>query len=144
TLGLPRRLNDFLLVAIELLALRSGTAYRLAHLHHHRRYPAGDDVEGAAARKSMAGAVLEGVRFQLKLFAWAWANHPRRRGRLALEGGLILAGHLAAVAALPWTAAPLAYAALMTAGAWVIPLVTSYVPHDPQGKDELPQTRAFL
>ena len=143
TLGLPRRFNDYLLVAIELLALRSGTAYRLAHLHHHRRYPARDDVEGAAARMSMAGALLEGVRFQLKLFAWAWANHPGQRWRLALEGGLILAGYLASVAALPWTVVPLAYAALMTAGAWTIPLITSYLPHDPEGKDELRQTRAF-
>jgi beta-carotene hydroxylase len=143
TLGLPRRLNDFLLVAIELLALRSGTAYRLAHLHHHRRYPAEDDVEGAAARKSMVGALLEGVRFQLKLFAWAWANHPQQRGRLALEGGLILAGYLTGVAALYWTVAPLAYATLMTAGAWLIPLITSYLPHNPDGKDEVRQTRAF-
>ena len=143
TLGLPRRLNDFLLSAIELLALRSGTAYRLAHLHHHRRYPHEDDVEGAAARLSMVGALIEGLRYQLKLFAWAWANNPRRRPRLALEGGLILAGYLASVAALPWTVVPLVYAALMTAGAWIIPLITSYIPHDPEREDELRQTRAF-
>jgi beta-carotene hydroxylase len=31
----------------------------------------------------------------------------------------------------------------MLAGAWVIPLATSYVPHDPSGADELSQTRAF-
>ena len=143
TLGLPERFNDSLLVAIELLALRSGTAYRLAHLHHHRRYPAEDDVEGAAARMSLVRSLLEGMRFQLRLFAWAWANRPGQRGRLAGEGGLILAGYLAAVAALPWTVVPLAYAALMTAGAWVIPLITSYLPHDPKAQVELHQTRAF-
>jgi beta-carotene hydroxylase len=32
TLHLPRRLNDFMLSLIELLSLRSGTAYRLSHL----------------------------------------------------------------------------------------------------------------
>src|SRR5437899_4977837 len=37
SLGLPRRANDRLLVAIELLMLRSGRAYRLVHLNHHAR-----------------------------------------------------------------------------------------------------------
>jgi beta-carotene hydroxylase len=37
----------------------------------------------------------------------------------------------------------LVYAALMVAGSWIIPLVTSYLPHDPHGKNELSQTRAF-
>jgi beta-carotene hydroxylase len=31
----------------------------------------------------------------------------------------------------------------MVVGAWVIPLVTSYLPHDPGGEGELSQTRAF-
>ena len=35
------------------------------------------------------------------------------------------------------------YVALMVAGSWVIPLATSYVPHDVTGADELTQTRAF-
>jgi hypothetical protein len=48
-LGLPKRANDLLLVSIELLALRSGTAYRLVHLQHHRVYPGDDDIEGAVA-----------------------------------------------------------------------------------------------
>src|SRR5207253_5973444 len=34
-LRLPRGLNDTLLTVIELLTLRSGRAYKLAHLHHH-------------------------------------------------------------------------------------------------------------
>jgi len=28
-------------------------------------------------------------------------------------------------------------------GSWLIPLVTSYLPHDPAGGDELSQTRLF-
>ena len=35
------------------------------------------------------------------------------------------------------------YTALMIAGSWLIPLATSYVPHDPAGTDELTQTRAY-
>src|SRR5688500_6017305 len=38
SLGLPRWLNELFLTAIELLMLRSGRAYRLAHLNHHARY----------------------------------------------------------------------------------------------------------
>src|SRR5688572_8968960 len=48
TLGLPRRVNDFLLTVIELLAFRSGYAYRLVHLLHHARFPLEDDIAGAA------------------------------------------------------------------------------------------------
>src|SRR5215204_1054432 len=50
TLGLSHRTNDFFLSAIELLAFRAGHAYRLAHLHHHARFPHDDDIEGAAAK----------------------------------------------------------------------------------------------
>ena len=60
--GLSKRTNDLFLVLIELLALRSGTAYRLVHLHHHRRFPADDDIEGSAAKMSFVGALIEGIR----------------------------------------------------------------------------------
>jgi beta-carotene hydroxylase len=143
SLGLPRRINDLLLVLIELLALRSGTAYRLAHLHHHRRYPAADDVEGEAAKMALPAVLLEGVRFQFKIFDWAWRNHPDHRRRLALEGGLIVGAYLASIAALSFSVVPCAYAALLTVGAWIIPLITSYLPHDPGAQDEVHQTRAF-
>lgn len=62
TLGLSRRVNDLLLVLTELLCLRSGTAYRLAHLHHHSRYPADDDIEGSAAKMGSPWATA-GSRF---------------------------------------------------------------------------------
>lgn len=142
-LGLMPWVNDRLLVLIELLALRSGTAYRLAHLHHHRRFPGQDDIEGAAARMSLAGALAEGVNFQVRIFVWAWRNHPDRRSRLRWEGGIILLAYVASLAALPWTVVPFAYAVLLTVGAWVIPLVTSYLPHRPDAVGELNQTRAF-
>jgi beta-carotene hydroxylase len=142
-LGLSTRLNDRLLIAIELLGLRSGTAYRLAHLHHHRRYPADDDVEGAAAKMSFFRSLFEGVIFQAKIFRWAWKERPKYRRQIAMEGCLIGFGYLAAVAATFWTVTPLVYALLMTAGAWIIPLVTSYVPHNPYAKLEVHQTRAF-
>jgi beta-carotene hydroxylase len=32
---------------------------------------------------------------------------------------------------------------LMVMGSWIIPFITSYVPHDPDGDGELKQTRVF-
>src|SRR6266568_937497 len=64
TLGLSHRWNDFFLSVIELMAFRSGHAYRLAHLHHHARFPHDDDIEGAAAKMSLGRTLLEGVIFQ--------------------------------------------------------------------------------
>ncbi len=70
-LGLPKSVNDFFLSVIELLALRSGHAYRMAHLHHHARFPHSDDIEGAAAGMSFLRTMLEGVIFQFKIWFWA-------------------------------------------------------------------------
>jgi beta-carotene hydroxylase len=41
------------------------------------------------------------------------------------------------------TTLPGVYAALMIAGSWTIPLITSYVPHDAKASDVLHQTRVF-
>ena len=142
-LGFPKRTNDFLLVLIELLALRSGTAYRLVHLHHHKRYPADDDIEGAAAKMTLVGSLIEGILFQTRIYNWAWKRYPRYRYRLGFEGALIGAVYITSIAVLPWYKAPFVYASLMTIGAWIIPLITSWIPHVPSGLDEIHQTRAF-
>jgi beta-carotene hydroxylase len=143
SLGLPRLANEVLLCAIELLALRSGHAYRAAHLHHHARFPPPDDVEATAAGKSWLGALAEGPLFQLRLWLWAVRNDRRHRAWILGEGiaGVALLGLAGGL--WPITPVPLVYAALVIAGSWVIPLVTSYLPHDPHGKDELSRTRAF-
>jgi|SRR6266571_6535541 len=41
------------------------------------------------------------------------------------------------------TFAPLIYVLLITTGAWITPLVTSYIPHDASGRNVLEQTRVF-
>ena len=38
-----------------------------------------------------------------------------------------------AVITLPFSPVLLVYVALMKMGSWIIPLVTSYLPHDPHG-----------
>jgi len=142
TLGLSRRANEVLLCLTELLALRSGHAYRLAHLHHHARFPAEDDIEGAASRKSWAGALADGFTFQARVWLWAYRGGADRAW-VAGEG-VACAGLLAASAVLAAVTPVFAvYAALMVAGSWIIPFVTSYLQHDPAGASALTQTRAF-
>jgi fatty acid desaturase len=143
TLGLPRRANDLLLCLVELLALRSGHAYRAAHLHHHARYPGLDDIEATAARRSWMGALAEGVVFQFRIWLWAVRRAPQDRGWIIGEGLARLSLAVLAMALLPVTPVPLVYGGLVVMGSWVIPLVTSYLPHDPNGVNELFQTRVF-
>jgi beta-carotene hydroxylase len=142
-LGLSQRTNDLLLVLIEMLALRSGTAYRLAHLHHHRWFPADDDIEGAAAKMSLTGALIEGIRFQTRIYLWAWRKYPRYRKQLNREGFMVVIAYVSSILILPWNVSPFLYTVLMTVGAWIIPFITSWIPHDPSGQDEIHQTRVF-
>ncbi|WZP00066.1 fatty acid desaturase [Isosphaeraceae bacterium EP7] len=142
-LALPSAVNDALLCLIELLALRSGHAYRAAHLHHHAHFPHADDIEASAARMSLVGALAQGIVFQPRLMFWALRHAKHARSWIICEviACLVLVTIAASLAGSS-SAFPM-YALLMIMGSWIIPLVTSYVPHDPTGTDELTQTRAF-
>ena len=142
-LGFPRRLNDLLLSIIEGLSLRSGTAYRRSHLHHHRRFPHRDDLEGGAAHGSLWGSLLAGPALQARLFAWAWRRSSADRPRLAAEAAWIVGFAAAAAASAPWTPVLWVYALLVIGGSWVFPLITVYLPHDARGAGRLFQTRLF-
>ncbi|MGH8021932.1 MAG: fatty acid desaturase [Opitutaceae bacterium] len=61
TPGFSRRVNDFWLAIIEALVLRSGHAFRVTHLQHHRRFPADDDIEGAVADKPWWTLAISGL-----------------------------------------------------------------------------------
>lgn len=142
-LGLKPWPNDILLSVIEAMALRSGHAYQAAHLNHHARFPHDDDIEARAARMSLLRALLDGFVFQFRIYFWALRNRRGRRRWIVGEGIAVLLLISAAIAALPWTALPAIYAALMIAGTWTIPLITSYLPHDPTASDKFHQTRLF-
>jgi beta-carotene hydroxylase len=143
TLGLPRRVNDVFLTVIELLAFRAGHAYRLVHLHHHARFPHDDDVEGAAAKMSLGRTLVEGVIFQPKIMCWAVAKHGRTHRLVLVETAAAVTLLASCFAAWPWTPAPAVYAVLMVMGSWAIPLATSYLPHNADGRTALTQTRLF-
>jgi beta-carotene hydroxylase len=146
TLRLPSRWNDFFLTAIELLLLRSGTAYRLAHQNHHARYPdPAADPEGAAAHGGPWRALVSGPLFFLRLWWWAVRRYPAHRTRLVLEGaaGAALATAAVGLAACGGSVVPLVYVGAAQLGTWIVPLATAYVPHTPDGADALSRTRRF-
>jgi beta-carotene hydroxylase len=143
TLGLPRRWNDFILSLIEMLSLRSGTAYRLSHLNHHRHLLDDDDVEGATAHSSLFKAIVSGPTVQLRLWLWAWQKCKPMRARLLVEGIGIVLLFMMAVTTYRVSPGPLVYVALVIGGSWLFPLITVYIPHDARGHEPLSQTRLF-
>src|SRR5262249_37414912 len=143
SLHLPHRFNDFMLSLIELLSLRSGTAYRLTHLHHHQHLLASDDIEGATARKSLFMAIMTGPAMQVVLWIWAWRRHPRMRVWLAVEALAIGSLIAASIVALKWSIVPVVYVILVIGGSWLFPFVTVFVPHDSHATSPLKQTRLF-
>ena len=142
-LGLRKSVNDLFLSVIELLALRSGHAYRIAHLHHHARFPHSDDIEGAAAKMSLPRTLFEGVIFQFKIWFWAVKRPKQDRTLILLEGCVCLFLFILSLVLYSVTPIFLVYVVLMIMGSWIIPLITSYIPHNPQGESELFQTRLF-
>lgn len=142
-LGLPKWLNEVLLTLIELLAFRSGHAYRAVHLHHHARFPADDDLEGAAAKMSLVRALVEGVGLQPRLWFFAMRHKGAHRPWAIAEAVTSLLLFAASVMVFPVNKAPLVYAALMIMGSWIFPVITAYIPHDARGTTELTQTKLF-
>jgi beta-carotene hydroxylase len=142
-LRLPPKLNHVLLSLTELVGLRSGHAYQAAHLRHHARFPAVDDIEGAPAHGTCLEAVLAGPLQQVRIWCWALRSTPRYRAWIIVEGLACLTILLGAVAALPVSRTPLAYVTLVVLGSWTFPLITGYLPHNARGTDALSRTRRF-
>lgn len=144
-LRLSRTTNSILLAFLELICFRSGHAYRLSHLHHHNRYPHSDDVEGAASSMSFVRALLEGIIFQAKIYKWALTRHKSHKDNkiVVIEGVGILMLMAFCLYSIKFTSVFLVYMFLMIAGSWIIPLITSYFVHTPDGDGELNQTRLF-
>jgi beta-carotene hydroxylase len=144
-LKINKTLNTFFLSFLELICFRSGHAYKLSHLHHHKRYPHDDDVEGAASKMTLLRTLIEGIIFQFKIYYWALTQykHHKYYRLVIMEGIMILILVSFCIYSLSFTNIYFYYMCLMIAGSWIIPFVTSYLVHTPDGADELSQTRLF-
>ena len=85
-LGLRAWGNDVVLLALSLLMLGSMHAVRLTHLQHHRDCLGEGDVEGAAARRGAAGALLLGVIFPIQVHLGALRMANRRCTTTVIDG----------------------------------------------------------
>lgn len=137
--------NEALLTVVELICFRSGHAYRASHLHHHKRYPHEDDIEGAASRMSLMRALAEGIIFQYKLYFWALQKHKGTKefNPILLEGVAVILFAGFCFYSLSFTVIYFVYFVLMIMGSWIIPLITSYLVHTPEGENEWHQTKLF-
>jgi beta-carotene hydroxylase len=144
TLRLPILLNEFLLSALEAICLRSGHAFRLTHLQHHKRFPHDDDIEAVDAAKGFWHALACGPPHQLRLFFWAWLRgSPTERRWMFWESAFCLAILIASVCYYRSFPALLFYVLSVTFGSWLYPLATVWWPHRAEGLTVLQQTRAF-
>jgi beta-carotene hydroxylase len=143
SLGLSMRTNDIFLSVIELLAFRSGHAYQAVHLHHHATFPDENDIEAAAARGSFVAALLHGVVFQFRICKWATRHAARKRKWIVAEGIACVVLAALVIASISITPIFVVYMSLMILGSWIIPLMTSYIPHRATGVGPLDQTKAF-
>ncbi len=143
-LGLKRGLNSVLLSGIELLVLRSGHAFKMAHLNHHKHFPHEGDIEGQTAHMSFLRTLFEGPVYHAKLYFWAWkkAKGKDKTGLLA-EGISILLIITISSCTLHETPVIFLYVCFVIAGSWVNPLFTVYIPHNAKEQNPLFQTKAF-
>ena len=144
TLRINKKLANFLLSAIEMLVLRSGHAFKICHLQHHRAFPDHSDVEGTSAYKSFFGALLEGPFYFYRLYVWAFRNSKKEERIWLIMEALWFVLYLSASIVFYSTFPQLLYYfVLVQIGSWVYPLFTVYIPHNANGKHPVYQTRAF-
>lgn len=83
------------------------------------------------------------MTLQFRIYRWALRRATSERRWIVFEGVGCLVIVATALVLAPLTIAPLVYVGLMIMGSWIIPLITSYIPHDPTGQQPLYQTRLF-
>jgi fatty acid desaturase len=144
TLGLTDRQTDVWLLALGLVLLESGHAYRMTHRQHHRLFPSPEDPEGYPADLSLLGAVLYGPVFLVRLWVWSFRRADGvGRAWLAAEAAAPIGAVIGGITLWPVTPALLVYATMAIVGSWVYPLLTVYLPHHDYGDEPLRQTRTL-
>ena len=142
-LGLRPTVDDAFLTLIELLALRSGRAYKVSHLAHHRHFPGKEDAEGAPAHWPLWRVLVAGPVYIPSLLIGSFRRARAHRLRILLESAACVAYVVGAVVLFPRSPAFLVYAVLVYAGTWVLPFGLVFVQHVPNADGAVFQTRRF-
>ncbi|MES2132218.1 MAG: fatty acid desaturase [Bacteroidota bacterium] len=143
-LGINKTLNGFLLTLMEMLVLRSGHTFKIAHLNHHKYFPNHEDIEGRTARMSLLRTLLEGPVYQFRLYAWAWKKATAKdKPWLLVEGLWFISLVGLSIFLFPLSPLLFIYVCLVLVGSWIYPLFTVYIPHNAKETDPLFQTKAF-
>jgi beta-carotene hydroxylase len=143
---LSKHSTHWLLSLYGIIVMQSGHSFRITHLSHHAMFPSKEDPEGDAATMTLWQSLLMGPTYVQKLWLWSMKrmrkNQTEQRWMIfeAILGVLLIVG---AVAAIPYTLAPIIYVVVMTLGAWLYPLITAYFPHQHPGEDAVHQARSL-
>lgn len=144
TLHLPPWINEPLLAVFEGIALRSGHAFRITHLYHHRHFPEAGDIEAARASRGFWPALLCGPGHQIRMFAWAWKRGASVERRwMFSEAVWVLSVETLAILNTSRFPQLALYCVLVILGSWLYPLATVWWPHRADGNTVLTQTRGF-
>jgi beta-carotene hydroxylase len=142
SLGLSKRATEWALFALGCLVLESGHAYRLTHLRHHKVFPGPDDPEGEPSRMTLWQSIAHGPSYLVRLFVWAWQRGVDRPWLFA-EAAWMLSVTVLSLVLARFTLWPLCYVAMVLAGSWSYPLLTSHLPHKDYGDSPLTQTHTL-
>lgn len=144
SLRINKKLNNILLSIIEMLVFRSGHAFKICHLQHHRAFPGHNDIEGASAHMSFIKTLLEGPFYFFNLYIWALKNSKKAdRTWIVVEGIVFILYLIAALYFYQSFPLLLFYFVCVQIGSWVYPLFTVYIPHIATEPHPIYQTRAF-
>ena len=129
-LGLPRRLNEWVMAATALVMGVSGHGMRLMHQRHHARPMAADDIEGVGATLTRFGALLAGpmnaARYRVEAFRAATMRERRLQVLETAATLLLTAFALASRSTIGAAWVVVNVAMQMTTALWA-----SHLPHHP-------------
>ncbi len=129
-LRLPKRWNEVLLFLLELLSLRSGNAFKVSHLNHHRCFPGHDDFEGKSIYNSFISTILSGPTYIISIYFWSLKNGSKRDKKWILTEGILIGFYvLTAILSFQFFPGLLFYFLALYITSWVYPLFTVYIPH---------------
>lgn len=130
SLRLQKKWNIFFLTLIELLCLRSGHAFKTAHLNHHKKFPHKDDIEGRSIHKSLFKTLISGITYIISIYFWSLKNCSKNdKVFILIEGFIICVYTLLSLFLFKQFPVFALYLILTYITSWFFPLFTVYIPH---------------